>query len=180
MRTLILLGWLAAWPTVAVACPFCEAIGQTMAEEIATSEIAVLAKLVRVDRPQQPAEAPGQLGFLPDEAQGIFQVQEVLKAGTGDVAANSTIKTPYAGSEPVGTLFLLKGYHSPELYWATPQPLPGEAPAYLKQVMTLPLEGPDRLRFFFKYLQHAEPTLDKDAYDEFAKAPYTSLPPLAV
>ena len=39
--------------------------------------------------------------------------------------------------------------------------------------MDLPKEGPDRLAFFQDYLEDKDEMLARDAYDEFAKAPYS-------
>jgi hypothetical protein len=43
---------------------------------------------------------------------------------------------------------------------------------YLKTALELPKEGADRLAFFQDYLEGDDEMLARDAYDEFAKAPY--------
>ncbi len=177
MRLPIVLGvaLAACWPAVAVACPFCPSLGPTWADDIAGAEFSVLARLVRSEKnpPQLPAERP--LGLLPDEPQGEFLIQEILKGSDPAIAAGGTVKTGFSGSEPVGSIFLLNGYRSPEVYWSTPLPLPGVASEYVRQANRLPAEGPERLAFFLKYLQHPEEPVDRDAYGEFAKAPFDSV-----
>ncbi len=46
---------------------------------------------------------------------------------------------------------------------------------YLRQLDSLPEKGPERLAFFQDYLQDPEQVLSRDAYDEFAKAPYSEV-----
>ncbi len=181
MRTFIVLGMALAWawPTTTQACPFCDSIAPTMADLIDGADVAVLARLVRVEQSSPQPATPGQLGFLPDEPDGVFQVQEVLKGGSKEIAAGVSVRTPYTGSEPAGTLFLLNGNRAPEFYWYTPISLPRGGPAYVKQAMALPKEGSERLKYFLNYLQHDEVQFDNDAYDEFAKAPYDDVKGLA-
>lgn len=167
-----------AVPAAVWACPFCESIGPTIADEIQTADMAVLARLAAVAKPPQaPMPAENPLGFLPEGPEGTFEVTHVFKGD--DLAAGSPIETPFGGMEPVGSEFLLLGYREPQPYWSTPLALPGPAADYVRQVVMLPEKGPERLRYFFDYLQHPETMLDKDAYDEFAKAPYEDVRALA-
>ena len=39
----------------------------------------------------------------------------------------------------------------------------------------VPASGPERLAFFQEYLEHEDPLLAQDAYDEFARAPYADV-----
>ena len=43
---------------------------------------------------------------------------------------------------------------------------------YIQQILKLPKSGADRLVFFQDYLEDEEEMLARDAYDEFARAPY--------
>jgi len=168
-----------AAPSLVLACPFCESIGPTIADEIKTADLAAIARLVRIAKP--PATVPAEenpLGFLPEGPKGTFEITHVFK-GDDHVNLGGTIETPFAGTEAVGSDFLLLGYREPHPYWSTPMALPGPATKYVREVIKLPESGPDRLRFFLDYLQHPETLLDKDAYDEFAKAPYADVKALA-
>ena len=168
-----------AAPSLVLACPFCESIGPTIADEIKTADLAATARLLRIAKPPEPAPADDNpLGFLPEGPKGTFEVTHVFKGGD-EVQLKGAIETAFAGTEPVGSDFLLLGYREPQPYWSTPMALPGPAGKYVHEVVKLPESGPDRLRYFLDYLQHAETMLDKDAYDEFAKAPYEDVKALA-
>ena len=162
---------LAAAP--ARACPFCSAVSLTFAQEIAQSEVAVIAKLV--EPPPAAALAPAATGPLP---KGKFEVVEVLKGGdlvaaAGHAGADAKpIETIMLDEQPVGTTFLLMGVEPPGLVWSSPIRVGERAITYLKQLGDLPEKGPDRLAFFLGHLEDEDETLTRDAYDEFAVAPY--------
>jgi hypothetical protein len=182
------LRWIvAAWVLVtggtaclrrAEACPFCSAVSLTFSQEIAQSQAAVIARLV--EPPPAGSLSPRAEGPLP---KGKFAVVEVLKgsalveeagllgAGAGDGKSN-LIETITLEEKPVGTLFLLMGIEPPKLVWSSPIPVSERAVAYLKKLADLPEKGADRLAFFQQYLEDGDETLARDAYDEFAVAPY--------
>jgi hypothetical protein len=54
-------------------------------------------------------------------------------------------------------------------------PLSQAGAKYVKQLSELPAKGFQRLLFFMNYLEHDDPLLAQDAYDEFARAPYTQI-----
>jgi hypothetical protein len=183
----VLRSILAAWVLVtggmaclrrADACPFCSAVSLTFSQEIAQSQAAVIARLV--EPPPVGSLSPRAEGPLP---KGKFAVVEVLKgsalveeagllgAGAGDGKSN-LIETITLEEKPVGTLFLLMGIEPPKLVWSSPIPVSERAVAYLKKLADLPEKGADRLAFFQQYLEDGDETLARDAYDEFAVAPY--------
>ena len=45
----------------------------------------------------------------------------------------------------------------------------------MRKLLDLPEEGPDRLAFYQDYLEHEDPLLAQDSYDEFARAPYDTV-----
>lgn len=70
----------------------------------------------------------------------------------------------------------------PTLRWSTPLQLTRAGRQYLKTVMKLTPDYKDtdeaygkRLAFFLDYLEHADDMLARDAYDEFARAPYAAV-----
>jgi hypothetical protein len=164
---------LAVVPTVARACPFCSAVSLTFAQEIAQSEAAVIARLV--EPPPASALLPTAEGPLP---KGKFAVVEVLKGGElvdagGHMGADATpIETILLEEKPVGSLYLLMAVEPPKLVWSSPVPVSERAVAYIRKLADLPEKGPDRLAFFQQYLEDEDEALARDAYDEFAVAPY--------
>ncbi|MFM7138054.1 MAG: hypothetical protein ACKO1M_13445 [Planctomycetota bacterium] len=155
------------------ACPFCSAVSLTFAQEIAQSEVAVIARLV--EPPPATALEPSATGPLP---KGKFEVVEVLKGGdlvaaAGHAGADAKpIETIMLDEQPVGTTFLLMGVEPPNLVWSSPIRVGERAITYLKHLGDLPEKGPDRLTFFLGHLEDEDETLTRDAYDEFAVAPY--------
>jgi hypothetical protein len=148
------------------ACPFCSAVSQTFSEELATMDVAVIAKLVKVP---PPSNKPG------DEVQkATFEITQVMK-GEGLVKPATTFETLYFGDGTVGKSFLVMGIDPPKVMWSTPLPLTERAIKYLGEVTKLPKDGAERLVFFQHHLEDEDEMLARDAYDEFARAPYAQL-----
>ena len=173
MPLVVLAATLLGQAPRAQACPFCSAVSLTFAQEIAQSQAAVIARLV--EPPAAGSLSPRAEGPLP---KGKFAVVEVLKGASlvdeaGLLGAGGKpIETIMLEENPVGSLFLLMGVEPPTLVWSSPIQLSEKAVAYLKKLGDLPEKGPDRLAFFQQYLEDPDETLARDAYDEFAVAPY--------
>jgi len=176
----LLAAGLAAGRAPVEACPFCSAVSLTFSQEIAQSEAAVIARLV--EPPAAGSLAPGGTGPLP---QGTFAVVEVLKGGAAIEAAGllgpdaKTFQTILLEDKPAGTLFLLMAVEPPKLVWSSPILVSDRAIAYLRRLGSLPEKGPERLAFFQDHLEDDDTTLSRDAYDEFAVAPYADVKGLA-
>jgi hypothetical protein len=165
-----------AVPAVARACPFCSAVSLTFAQEIAQSQAAVIAKLV--EPPPAGALAPRAEGPLP---KGKFEIVEVLKGADLVTEAGLTgpdaklIETIMLEEKPAGTLFLLMGVEPPQIVWSSPIRVSDRGVEYLRRLGTLAEKGPDRLAFFQDHLEDDDDSLARDAYDEFAIAPYADV-----
>ena len=173
MAAVLLAAGLVYRVPTAEACPFCSAVSLTFAQEIAQSQAAVIARLV--EPPPAGSLSPRAEGPLP---KGKFAVVEVLKGhdlveGAGLLGDGAKpIETIMLEEKPAGSLFLLMGVEPPNLVWSSPVPLSEKAVAYVRKLGDLPEKGPDRLAFFQKHLEDPDETLARDAYDEFAVAPY--------
>jgi hypothetical protein len=148
---------------VALACPFCTAQSQTFSEEIATMDVAVIAKLTKA--PKQ-SDNPGD-----ELTKATFEITQVMK-GDGLVKIGDKVETLYFGESAAGKPFLIMGIDPPQIMWSTPLPLSERAQGYLNAVLKLPKDGPERLVFFQRYLEDDDDLLARDSYDEFARAPY--------
>lgn len=147
---------------IATNCPFCSAQSQTLSEEITAMDAAVIAVLESV-----PTAKPGS-----DEVvKAKFKVVEVIK-GEKLIAKKPVIETVYFGDAKSGKKFFITGVGPENIQWSTPLPLSDKAHKYLTQLTALPKAGSERLEFFQKYLEDSDELLARDAYDEFAKAPY--------
>ena len=165
---------LAGWSPTASACPFCSAVSLTFSQEIAQSQVAVIARLV--DPPSQASLSPRADGPLP---KGRFVVVEALKgaellegAELVDVDGVRQIETIMLDVKPAGSTYLLMAVEPPKLVWSSPIPISDRGIDYLKKLADLPAKGADRLAFFQKFLEDQDDALARDAYDEFAVAPY--------
>jgi hypothetical protein len=159
--------------SAARACPFCSAVSLTFAQEIAQSDAAAIVRLV--EPPPASALGPTAEGPLP---KGKFEVVEVIKGGELVAAAGHAgagakpVETILLEEKPVGTLFLLMGVESPTLVWSSPVRVSDRAIEYVRKLQDLPEKGAERLAFFLGHLEDEDDSLARDAYDEFAVAPY--------
>ncbi len=165
------VGSLTAITYRALACPFCSAVSLTFSEEINNSQVAVIAKLT------EPPPPPSDTNSL-DVAKAKFEIIKVLK-GEEALGKERTIDAVYFGDSPVGTTFLIMGIDPPNINWSTPIAITDRGIDYVVNSMDLPKDGPERLVFFQDYLEDKDETLARDAYDEFAKAPYSEVLGLA-
>ena len=174
------IGMLVGQARQVLACPFCSAVSLTFAQEIAQSQAAAIVRLV--EPPPAGALSPRAEGPLP---KGKFAVVETIKGAdliteAGHSGTDGTpIETILLEEKPVGTLFLLMGIEPPKLVWSSPIPVSERAVHYLRKLSALPEKGPDRLAFFQQHLEDPDETLARDAYDEFAVAPYADVRGLA-
>jgi hypothetical protein len=135
-----------------------------------------------VEPPPAGSLSPRAQGPLP---KGRFAVVEVLKGDDLVAAAGHAgpeaepIETIMLDDKPVGSTFLLMAVEPPELVWSSPIRVGERAVEYLRRLAALPEKGPDRLAFFQAYLEDEEESLARDAYDEFAVAPYADVRGLA-
>lgn len=150
-----------------LACPFCSAVSQTFTEEIGSMDAVVIAELLK-----SPEKAVA--GDSNDVPKAIFRVQQVVK-GDGIVEPDQKIESIYFGDAKPGQAFLIMGVDPPKVMWSTPLQLSERARKYVPQLLEVPPQGAERLRFFQQYLEDDDEMLARDAYDEFAKAPYDAV-----
>jgi hypothetical protein len=91
------------------------------------------------------------------------------------VKAAQTIETIYFGDAEKGKSFLIMGVDPPKVMWSTPLMLSDRGKGYVPKLLALPAKGAERLSFFQDYLEDDDEMLARDAYDEFAKAPYAAV-----
>jgi hypothetical protein len=156
------------------ACPFCTAAMQTLSQEIAGADAVVIAKLVE---PMPALPTDSQASAAAANATAKFRVEKVLR-GEDKLKGAKDIQVVYFGEDPPEKKFLITGLFAitpDKLDWTTPVPLSEAAVAYVEKLPTAPPQGADRLAFFQDYLEHDDPLLAQDSYDEFARAPYADV-----
>ncbi len=161
-----------ATPAV-LACPFCSAVSLTFSEEMGASDVVVIAKIV-----ERPPQTDGAAVATTDESMSGFEIVHVLR-GEDKLGDTKKFKAFYFGEDPTDTHFLLMGTAQPDLAWSTPITLNETTEQYMLKLPGLPEKGVERLAFFQEYFEDQEDLLARDAYDEFAKAPYSELRLLA-
>ena len=155
----ILTGLTAIAGSVAVACPFCSAVQQTLRQEMAAMDAVVIAQAI------PGSERDEETGEVSLRIVRILKGESFLKLG-------STVRSVYYGNVEPGRRFMLSGVEPSEVMWSSPLPVDERAEEYLANIMLLPEDEVERLRFYQQYLQDESTMLARDAYDEFAITPY--------
>lgn len=163
---LALLAVLVVIPPTAKACPFCNAVSQTLRQEMEAMDAVVIATALQGD-----AERDKESGEV------LMRVEHVLK-GSDLCTKGQKVTAVYYGEVAEGRKFMLSGVDPPELQWSC-LPLTERSENYVKQIPELKDDPLERLKFFHGHLEDAESMLARDAYDEFAIAPYDAIKSLA-
>ncbi len=162
------------------ACPYCTIESMTLTEEIASSDVVVLARLIQEAAP--PADRPdewGEFGVVdPETGKARFRIERVL-LGEPLLRGAEEIEVIFFGEASTESQFFIRGVGTEPIDWNVPLALSDRAVEYLDRLDDLPKEGPDRIAFFLDYLQHDDRLLAQDAYDEFARAPYADVQAIA-
>ncbi|MCA9121616.1 MAG: hypothetical protein KDB11_15605 [Planctomycetales bacterium] len=152
------------------ACPFCAAVSQTFTEEIDSMDTVVIGELVKLPKKGDEKEEVASR----ETPKATFQIVQIVKGGQF-LLETTTIETIYFGDGQLGKPFLIMGVDPPKIQWSTPLQLTERARKYIPELLALPKEGVVRLEFFQKHLEDDDEMLARDAYDEFAKAPYATV-----
>lgn len=146
--------------TPAIACPFCNAVSQTLRQEMAAMDAVVIASATQ-----------SSLTRNADTGEVSMKIESILKGGTF-VDVGGEVNAIYYGEVTIGRRFMLSGVDPPNLQWSC-LPVNERSEAYVKKVAEMDTAEPiDRLRFYYPFLQDDESMLARDAYDEFAITPY--------
>ncbi len=165
-----------SWATIVVACPYCVVESDTLTEEMERSDAAILATLIKPAAPLN--EGPDDLGEFgvidPDTGKARFRIDEVL-LGKDLLDGIEEIEAVFFGEPVEGQKYFLRGVGVDTLDWNIPMPMSEHAVKYVKEIQSLPRQGPERMKYFLNYLQHEDPLLAQDSYDEFARAAYADV-----
>ena len=153
---------LPALSAPATACPFCSMQGQTLAGEVAGADMVLFGSL--------------QNANVKDETTDL-KLDAVIKKNDL-VNGKSVVTLPkYVPPDTAGQYkflvfcYVFKGKIDP--YRGMAMKPDSDIVAYLKGVQDIKDKKPgDRLKFFFNYLDNADPEISMDAYKEFANADY--------
>ncbi len=147
---------------LAKACPFCNAVSQTLRQEMSAMDAVVIGTAQQGDDTRNK-----------ETGEVLMRIEQVLK-GNEWVSEKQDVKAVYYGDVTAGRRFLLSGVDPPKMQWSC-LPLSERAEEYVVNLTKLPDNPLERLRFYDDFLQDAESMLARDAYDEFAIAPYDAV-----
>jgi hypothetical protein len=151
-------------PASVRACPFCSAPSMTLTEQLAKSDAALLVEL-KSSREGTDSETPST----------TFKVVDVIRDSTSAYKKDGSVEIPRFRAGKSGDLALLMGTKIDTLEWADPLPVTKEIYSYVSDAPSYDADPKDRLAYFMKFLEHADPTIANDAYAEFANAPYKDI-----
>ncbi len=142
-----------------VFCPFCSAVSQTLRQEMEAMDVVAIGQIVKGSETDADAE---------------FIITKVIR-GENLIQEKQTNRISYFGKAADGTSFLLRGVDPPDLLWSAPLPVSAKAVDYVTAITKLPEDPMKRIEFYLDFLEDEDSLLARDAYDEFASAPYGDL-----
>ncbi|KAA1260721.1 hypothetical protein LF1_32620 [Rubripirellula obstinata] len=152
---------LAGTVTPSIACPFCSAVSQTLRQEMEVMDAVVIASCTQSDVTRNHSTG-----------ETTMRIEKVLM-GDDHIKVGDEVTAVYYGEVAVGRRFMLSGVDPPDLQWSC-LPVTERGEAYVIKVAELADADPaERLRYYDDFLQDEETMLARDAYDEFAIAPYS-------
>lgn len=169
MGRLVAIVCVLAGVSDAAACPFCSAESRTLTEETQTADAVVLARFVKEAAETTASEDPAKSD--PNSGMATFAIVEALR-GAESLTPGKEIQVVFFGEPDRERVFLISGIGTERIDWTTPLPLSPAGVEYVRALAQVPASGVERLAFFQGYLEHEDPLLAQDAYDEFARAPY--------
>ena len=144
------------------ACPFCSAVSQTLRQEMLAMDAVVIGVATQSDSDRNK-----------DSGEVMMKIDRVLK-GDDLVKKGDEVKAIYFGSVEEGRRFMLSGVDPPDMQWSC-LPVNKRAEEYIINITELEDDPIARLRFYHDYLADEDTMLARDAYDEFAIAPYEDI-----
>ena len=162
---------LAAGTARSLACPFCSAPSQTMAEQVAQADGVCL---VEWTGGTQPADQ--------DPGKSTYEILQIVKAPKDSIAKGDRVTLSRYRASKKGDLFLLMGTRSGKgnsIEWGSPTEVSESSFNYVAQAPTPEVPAQKRLMYFVKFLEFPDQLVANDAYAEFANAPYKDIAAIA-
>lgn len=149
------------WATVALACPFCDVVGRSLAQQ--RDEAAAVAVGETVGK-----AAAGEDGSL----QQPWRIDQMLR-GAADLVGNTVTARVTGSAEGTGILFAERTGNDVVRWTAL-----AADESLLGYMVTAPAwdqPAAKRLPWFARRLEHPDPTIAADAFTEFGLAPFAAV-----
>ena len=161
---IVLLAWMSATTCVASACPYCPRTDDlTLCEKLADSDAACVVKFLE-----------SRNGEELSMQETTFLIVQVMKRAD-KFQVDGKIVTAFGVTANSGDTFLLMGKKDTEgeMEWSLPIEIDEISREYVRQAPSHEvMSEPQRLIYFLKFLDFANPVISNDAFLEFAKASF--------
>lgn len=151
--------------SAARACPFCNAVQPSLAQQRESAAVVAIGEF-----------------SVGSEGGQRFRVHQALKGADLAPRPDEFLDVESGEEWRRGQLALLLAAEPVEdeapLLWR-PVAVDETVLGYFAKAPTLRIAAPDRLRYFARYLEHADPRIAEDAYLEFGHAPYDEVAKVA-
>ncbi len=157
----------AGLPSVG-ACPFCSAPMLTLSEQLAQSDVVVLAQWVEATKPTEKKTG-----------NTTYEIRQVVRGSKELRKESNRIKLARYRVGKIGDLFMLMGSKGTVIEWSRPLEVTETSFNYIVQAPSPESPPEKRLAYFAKFLEFPDSLVANDAYGEFATARYEDITPLA-
>lgn len=155
------------------ACPFCAAVSPSLTDRLKGARFAVVARMVgsalSSDSSIREIEfAPVRFLQGDERALGVQSFMAPIPQqpdATLSYFVIGALEADVAGRDRV--------------VWSLPTPVSEVAADYIVGLGDSPEPGPERVAYFIPFLNHADPLIARDAYNEFGAAPYEDVKAVA-
>ena len=158
---------LAPLPSAALACPFCSAMSETLSEQIANMDAAVVAQLSEAPPPSPEQRRPARCRAL--QVPGGRGAERETAVGRCLGHRDGLF---WRRAEKRGAEVSAAGRQLTETDVVFPHAFTAARAGLRSQAAVVACRGHPRLAFFEEYLEDPEEVLARDAYEEFARASY--------
>lgn len=154
-------------PILARACSLCGPPAATLSEQIANAHVVVVATWVS-----------GHADTDQSGGSTTFRIVRVVKGAKRVRLKQDVVLDQYYKGD-AGESFILTGADDNGIEWRDPLAVDTQSLAYILETPG-PQQAPkERLPYFLKYLEHANPIIANDAHGELANAEFADLTVLA-
>lgn len=154
-------GVLAVATLVVHACPYCPPTDATLSEKLADADTACIVRFLESKNGEQLSMQTT-----------TFQIKQLMKP-SNKFKVDDQIVVTFGVTANEGDTFLLMGqFKDDEMEWSLPIEIDEVSREYVRQAPSPEVAKVDRLAYFFRFLDVANPVMSNDAFGEFARSDF--------